>query len=97
MINQHFFDHLKLLRDKYTEKPQYNLFSVLRSESDEVRLYSRFLADILNPKGSHNHGKVFLSDFLQRQSVNITGEIKVDYEYQHQQAVRLYKLRLRLT
>ncbi|MEZ9568394.1 PD-(D/E)XK nuclease family protein [Vibrio splendidus] len=83
MVNQQFFDYLKLLRNKYTEKPQYNLFSVLRSDSDEVRLHSRFLADILNPKGSHNHGKVFLADFLQRQSIDITGDIKVDCEYKN--------------
>lgn len=83
MVNQQFFDYLKLLRKKYTEKPQYNLFSVLRSDSDEVRLHSRFLSDILNPKGSHNHGKAFLVDFLQRQSINITDDIKVDCEYKN--------------
>ncbi|MGF1907264.1 PD-(D/E)XK nuclease family protein [Aliivibrio salmonicida] len=83
MINKQFFNYLGLLRGKYTEKPQYNLFSVLRSDSDEVRLHSRFLADILNPKGSHNYGKVFLTDFLLRQSIEITGQITVDYEYKN--------------
>lgn len=81
MINQQFFDYLKLLREKYTEKPPYNLFSVLRSDSDEVRLHSRFLADILNPKGSHDLGNVFLTEFLQARSVKITGDITVDCEY----------------
>lgn len=54
MINEQFFDYLKLLRHKYAESHQYNLFTVLRSGSDEVRLHSRFLVDVLNPIGSHN-------------------------------------------
>ncbi len=84
MINQQFFDYLNLLRDKYSEKPQYNLFRVLRSDSDEVRLHSRFLTDILNPKGSHNHGKAFLTEFLQQLSIEISDDdIKVDCEYQN--------------
>ncbi|WP_417212794.1 PD-(D/E)XK nuclease family protein [Acinetobacter venetianus] len=83
MINQQFFDYLKLLRDKYAEKPKYNLFTVLRSDSDEVRLHSRFLADILNPKGSHNFGKTFVTEFLQRQSIHLKDNIKVDCEYKN--------------
>jgi len=83
MINQQFFHYLKLLRDKYTEKPQYNLFNVLRSDSDEVRLHSRFLVDILNPRGSHRHGSTFLNDFLQRLSIKLTGDIQVDCEYKN--------------
>lgn len=39
---------------KLLDKPDsYNLFSVLRSRSDEVRLHSRFLADLLNRNGKH--------------------------------------------
>ncbi|WP_170961763.1 PD-(D/E)XK nuclease family protein [Vibrio breoganii] len=39
---------------KLLDKPDsYNLFSVLRSKSDEVRLHSRFLADLLNRNGKH--------------------------------------------
>ncbi|KOO11418.1 hypothetical protein AKJ18_29220, partial [Vibrio xuii] len=34
----------------------YNLFKVLRSPSDEVRLHSRFLGDILNVSGLHGLG-----------------------------------------
>lgn len=83
MISQQFFDHLKLLREKHQEKSQYNLFSVLRSDSDEVRLHSRFLVDILSPEGSHNYGEIFLNDLLQRLSISLTGDIKVDCEYKN--------------
>jgi hypothetical protein len=53
-----------LLREKYHTDSKFNLFSVLRSDSDEVRLHSRFIAEILNPKGSHSFGSHFLSEFL---------------------------------
>ncbi|WP_114764618.1 PD-(D/E)XK nuclease family protein [Vibrio rhodolitus] len=83
MISRQFFSHLKLLRDKYEEPSQYNLFSVLRSYSDEVRLHSRFLVDVLNPSGSHNQGERFLTDFLKRQGIEIAGDIEVLCEYKN--------------
>lgn len=83
MINKQFFSYLKLLRDKYEEPPQYNLFSVLRSESDEVRLHSRFLVDILSPTGCHNQGALFLTNFLKRQGLDISGNIEVLCEYKN--------------
>ncbi|OIN27383.1 PD-(D/E)XK nuclease family protein [Vibrio barjaei] len=81
MINRQFFSHLKLLRDTYEEPPQYNLFSVLRSESDEVRLHSRFLVDVLSPSGCHNQGELFLTSFLKRQGLEVSGNIEVLCEY----------------
>ncbi len=62
MYNSIFFNYVNALNEKYSEVPRFNLFSVLRSDSDEVRLHSRFLAEILNPNGSH--GFDFISLFL---------------------------------
>ncbi|MEZ9708115.1 PD-(D/E)XK nuclease family protein, partial [Vibrio breoganii] len=42
----------------------YNLFTVLRSKSDEVRLHSRFLTDLLNPKGQHGLGSFPIEAFF---------------------------------
>ncbi len=81
MINQQFFDYMALLEDKFAKKAQYNLFSVLRSESDEVRLHSRFLADLLNPEGSHQYGANFLTVLLERLGLTLSGQISVDIEY----------------
>jgi hypothetical protein len=81
MINEQFFNYVKLLEQKYFRKPQYNLFRVLRSESDEVRLHSRFLGDLLNPKGGHQHGDSLLKLFLAKFDLNITTEALVDVEY----------------
>lgn len=43
----------------------FNLFSVLRLETKEDKTHSAFLAELLNPKGSHKMGTVFLELFLQ--------------------------------
>ncbi|MBC5772792.1 PD-(D/E)XK nuclease family protein [Pontibacter sp. KCTC 32443] len=42
-----------------------NLFSLLRSHSDEVHLHSKFIAELLNPNGSHGQGRLFLDKFIQ--------------------------------
>ncbi|MDE1349694.1 PD-(D/E)XK nuclease family protein, partial [Vibrio aestuarianus] len=48
----------------------YNLFKVLRSPSDEVRLHSRFLGDIFNINGLHGLGVKPLKLLLQM--INVT-------------------------
>jgi hypothetical protein len=42
----------------------FNIFSIMRMESDEVRTHSRFLGELLNPKGSHKQKDIFLKIFL---------------------------------
>lgn len=55
-----------LLRARHQRPPGFNLFSVLRSSSDEVRLHSRFLAFLLDPKATHNQGAALLKLLLER-------------------------------
>lgn len=43
---------------------RFNVFRILEVTSDEVRLHSRLLGELLNPKGSHGRGDVFLKLFL---------------------------------
>jgi hypothetical protein len=43
----------------------FNIFSILRDDRDEVHLHSKFLYEILNPKGSHNQQDIFLKLFLE--------------------------------
>jgi len=38
----------------------FNIFTLLGMESNENKTHSRFLAELLNPKGSHNMGNTFL-------------------------------------
>ena len=61
-------DQIRLLLDKVDliswkyeqvlQGPQYrfNVFTILRREDDEVRLHSRFLAELLDPAGAGPDG-----------------------------------------
>lgn len=42
----------------------FNLFSLLRKENEEVPLHSMFIAELLNPKGSHQQGTLYLDLFF---------------------------------
>lgn len=57
------------ISSSYRKKTDYtaenfNLFSILGMETDEVATHSRFIAELLNRKGSHGQGDKFLSNFL---------------------------------
>ena len=57
------------IKSKYDEinritGADYNIFNVLKLQSDEVRLHSRFIGDLLNPKGKHGQGDLFLKLFV---------------------------------
>ena len=46
------------------KQENFNIFSILRKPSDEEKLHSAFISELLNPKGSHNLGNVFLKLFI---------------------------------
>lgn len=43
----------------------FNIFQVLQLSTNEVRTHSAFIADLLNPNGSHGQGHVFLDLFIE--------------------------------
>jgi hypothetical protein len=44
---------------------RFNIFKILNLKSDELS-HSKFIAELLNPKGSHGKGKTFLDLFLEK-------------------------------
>lgn len=80
-----FLQTIALLRARYQRPADFNLFSVLRSASDEVRLHSRFLAFLLDPKATHNQGTALLNLLLKRLGIqNFDSENAiVEVEYQN--------------
>ena len=61
---------LKPLREKAAERlaretPAFNIFRILRLERKELATHSPFLANLLNPAGTHAQGDVFLSLFFE--------------------------------
>ena len=66
---------IRLLKNKYEELAavtgeDFNVFSILGVDTDEVRTHSAFLADLLNPQGSHRQGTAFLKLFLEMEHKN---------------------------
>jgi len=79
---------IKFKYDKIIDSHQFdfNVFTILRNENDEVNLHSMFLYIILNPKGSHHKGDLFLQYFLKAVGIYdfslLTDKIAVEKEYQ---------------
>lgn len=42
----------------------FNIFSILNMERNEVETHSKFIYELLNPKGTHNQGSLFLNLFI---------------------------------
>lgn len=56
-----------VLREQKKEAPgaQFNIFSVLDMETDEVKAHCRLLYELLRPDGSHGQGDQFLQAFFE--------------------------------
>ncbi|MDF0732385.1 PD-(D/E)XK nuclease family protein [Pseudomonas entomophila] len=54
------------LRAEHHRPPGFNLFTLLRSGTDEVRLHSRYVAFLLDPRGAHGAGAKPLLWLLER-------------------------------
>ena len=79
-----FFENLKLIQKKYEilklNDDDFNIFSILRNEGDEVNLHSKFITELLSNK---KYGKVFLKLFLEANELDIENiiEYNVTQEY----------------
>ena len=77
------FKHLSNINRAYeivkkSTNEDFNIFSILRMETDEVNTHSRFIAELLNPKGSHFQEEKFLElfikyfNYLKKQKIIVT-------------------------
>jgi hypothetical protein len=55
----------------------FNVFNVINVTTDEVRLHTRFISELLNPNGSHGQGATFLNLFTSKFDVAISIEAAV--------------------
>ncbi len=68
-----------------SRKHDFNIFSLLRQEDDEVYLHSRFIGELLNPDGVHKMGTQFLELFIDQigiQAFDLT-TVTVQREYRN--------------
>jgi hypothetical protein len=52
------------VQNRSAEAPQFNVFKIIRRGHYEVTTHSRLLGELLDPKGSHEQGNLFLIGFL---------------------------------
>ena len=81
---------VSIIQRKYDEIAKitgenFNIFSIMRAESDEVRTHSRIIAEFLNPKGIHNQGSVFLKLFFKE--IESLSDIQEDFNYDNAQVL----------
>lgn len=78
-MNLEIFDRLMLevghIRKHYEKISKlsgenFNVFQIINLQSSEVRLHSAMLAELLNPRGSHGQGDVFLKLFIDQFGIN---------------------------
>ncbi|MBQ0136977.1 MAG: PD-(D/E)XK nuclease family protein [Bacteroidales bacterium] len=84
-MTQEQLNQVKFLLQEDNEK--FNIFSIMRMETDEVHTHSAFIAFLLDPKGSHGKGDLFLKLFFKFipklsgiENFDTTNAV-VDYEY----------------
>lgn len=84
----HLLSQVRIIQQKYEEieilkKEKFNIFKILGVQTEEVKLHSRFLAELLNPNGSHLMGSLFLDLWLAEALPNFNfsrKNIKVEIE-----------------
>ncbi len=72
---KNLLSHVSIINKKYEDISKitgenFNIFQILRVETDEVRLHSRFIAELLKPYGIHDQGILFLKLFVQKLGLN---------------------------
>ena len=81
---------VRVLKAKYDERAEvtgenFNVFSILDRESDEVKTHSAFIAELLNPHGSHSQRTLFLKLFLGKLLKKLQKEQKAQEELEELQ------------
>ena len=67
---QSLLTQVSVISERYEKEVEstgenFNIFKILKMETKEVKTHSAFLAELLNPKGSHGQGDIFLKLFIE--------------------------------
>lgn len=71
-----------MMTNLYRDGSRFNIFSILNVSSNEVRLHSNFIAELLNHKGTHSFRnefcKLFISQLLPFEKNNIVANFNFE-------------------
>ena len=59
-VTKLYAESQKKEKERWESGDTFNIFNTLGLKTEEVRLHSAFLGELLNPKGSHGASDVFL-------------------------------------
>lgn len=67
---EHLINNVEIISKKYEDIAQitgenFNIFSVMNMERNEVKTHSAVIGELLNPKGKHGQGSIFLKLFFE--------------------------------
>ena len=74
----------KLYEEEWKRGEKFNIFNILNLSQDETKLHTPFIAELLNPKGSHGMNDAFLREFIEESGIDTeldTKEATVKTEY----------------
>lgn len=74
----------KLYEEEWKRGEKFNIFNILNLSQDETKLHTPFIAELLNPKGSHGMKDAFLREFIKISNIDTeldTKEATVETEY----------------
>ena len=61
-----YLEAKEIEKSRWEQGDFFNIFNVVGLRTDEVRLHSALIAELLNPKGSHGSSFHFLQAFLEQ-------------------------------
>lgn len=75
--------NVAIIQKKYDENAKitgenFNIFSVMSMEYDEVYTHSAIIGELLNPNGSHGQGDIFLKIFVEEIRNSFKDNIQID-------------------
>lgn len=84
-VIQNLLTNVKLISKKYQDialvtGENFNIFSILSVERNEVKTHSAFIGELLNPKGSHGLDEIPLNIFLTQIKTIADEKCKSDYK-----------------
>ena len=64
-VAEYYVESKRKENERWERGESFNIFNTIGLRSEEVRLHSAFIGELLNPRGSHGASSLFLKAFLE--------------------------------
>lgn len=88
MTTEKLFKQVSKISKEYEDTGEkFNVFSVLRLTRNEVK-HSAFIAELLNPKGKHGKGNLFLKEFIEILEAQKNEKLEIKFSVENVRQVK---------